>query len=161
MMEVLIFCIVFLLLFVGLLGSIFPIIPGPIFTFFGLLVLHFFTDCNITYNQLILYFLITVIVLFLDYLSQYFGVKKFGGKKNAVYGTIIGCLIGFFLPPFGLVIGPFLGAFLGSLIDKKDTVHALKIAFGSFIGFMFGTLIKIIYSMYVLIWVVWKLIYLL
>ena len=122
-----------------------PIIPGPIFTFFGLLVLHFFTDFSITYSQLISYFLITVIVLFLDYLSQYFGVKKFGGKKNAVYGTIIGCLFGVFLPPFGLVIGPFLGAFLGSLIDKKDTVHALKIAFGSFIGFMFGTLIKIIY----------------
>ena len=161
MMEFLIFCIAFVLLLMGLLGAIFPIIPGPVLTFSGLLTLHFFTDYKLTEGQLLLYTLITIVVFLLDYLCQYFGVKKFGGKKNAIYGTIIGLFVGFFVPPVGFILGPFFGAFFGALIDNKNKANALKIAFGSFIGFALGTLIKLIYSTYVILWVVWKLLYLL
>tara|TARA_B100001741_G_C16255055_1_gene460281 strand:+ start:183 stop:668 length:486 start_codon:yes stop_codon:yes gene_type:complete len=161
MIEFLIFCVVFILLLLGFLGAIFPIIPGPVLTFSGLLTLHFFTDYKLTEGQLLLYTLITIVVFLLDYLCQYFGVKKFGGKKNAIYGTIIGLFVGFFVPPVGFILGPFFGAFFGALIDNKNKANALKIAFGSFVGFALGTLIKLIYSTYVILWVVWKLLYLL
>ena len=68
-----------------------------------------------------------------------------GGKKKAVYGTTIGIILGmFFIPPFGIVLGAFLGAFLGALMDNQNNNQAFKIAFGSLIGFVFGTLPVII-----------------
>ena len=148
-----------ILLLLGVFGSVLPVLPGPLLTFLGLLVLHFFT-VTLTQSQLLLYTFITIIVIFLDYLCQYFGVKKMGGKKNAIYGAGIGLFFGFFIPPIGFILGPFFGAFLGALIDNKNKVNALKIAFGSFVGFVFGTLIKLIYSIYVILWVAWKLLYL-
>ena len=160
MIEFIIFSFVILLLLLGVLGSVLPVLPGPLLTFLGLLVLHFFTDYTLTQSQLLLYTFITIIVIFLDYLCQYFGVKKMGGKKNAIYGAGIGLLLGFFIPPLGFVLGPFFGAFFGALIDNKNKVNALKIAFGSFVGFVFGTLIKLFYSIYVILWVAWKLLYL-
>ena len=50
--------------------------------------------------------------LFSDYFLQYFSVKRLGGGKNAIYGTMIGILLGVFFPPIGFVLGPFLGAFI-------------------------------------------------
>ena len=82
-----------------------------------------------------------------------------GWKENAIYGAGIGLFL-VFIPPIGFILGPFFGAFFGALIDNKNKVNALKIAFGSFVGFVFGTLIKLIYSIYVILWVAWKLLYL-
>ena len=61
---------------------------------------------------------------------QIYGVKKIGGTKKAVNGSIIGLIIGiFFLPPFGIIIGPFLGAFIGARMEENSDVNkAIKIA---------------------------------
>lgn len=89
----------------------------------------------------------TIVVSILDYIIPAWGTKKFGGSKRGVLGSMIGLLFGLFLfPPFGIIIGPFVGAVLGEITGGKDNKAALKAGLGSFVGFLLGTLMKLIVS---------------
>ncbi len=48
-----------------------------------------------------------------------------------------------FFPPRGFFLGTLIGAFVGEMIFKQDVKTALKSAWGSFIGFLTGTAIKV------------------
>ena len=131
----------------GLLGCVLPIIPGPPLSYIGLLFLHFTEKYQFSTRFLIIWAVITGVVYTLDYLIPAWGTKKFGGSKRGVWGSIIGLIIGLiFFPPFGIIIGPFVGAVVGELSSGKDSGAALKSGFGSFLGFLAGTLLKLITS---------------
>jgi hypothetical protein len=124
-----------------------PVIPGPPLSYIGLLLLHFTEKFQFSERFLIIWAIVTAAVYALDYIIPAWGTKKFGGSKRGVWGSIIGLVIGlFFFPPFGIIIGPFLGAVVGELTAGKDSAAALKSGFGSFLGFLAGTLLKLITS---------------
>jgi uncharacterized protein YqgC (DUF456 family) len=136
-----------LLMVSGILGGILPILPGPPLSYVGLLLLHFTERYQFSSRFLLIWAVITVLVYVLDYIVPVWGTKQFGGSKRGVWGSIIGLLIGlFFFPPFGIIIGPFVGAVVGELTTGKDSQSALKSGFGSFLGFLAGTLLKLITS---------------
>lgn len=131
----------------GILGCVLPVIPGPPLSYAGLLLLHFTEKYSFSNKFLIIWAVITVAVYSVDYMIPIWGTKKFGGSKRGVWGSIIGLVIGlFFFPPIGIIIGPFLGAVIGELSAGKDSGVALKSGFGAFIGFLAGTLLKLITS---------------
>jgi uncharacterized protein YqgC (DUF456 family) len=131
----------------GILGCVLPVIPGPPLSYLGLLLLHFTEKYQFSTRFLIIWAVITGVVYALDYIIPAWGTKKFGGSKRGVWGSIIGLVIGlFFFPPFGIIIGPFVGAVVGELTVGKDSNAALKSGFGSFLGFLLGTLLKLIAS---------------
>jgi uncharacterized protein YqgC (DUF456 family) len=141
--------IVFGVLFIvgGILGCILPVIPGPPLSYVGLLLLHFTERYSFTPKFLIIWAIVTVVVYALDFIIPAWGTKKFGGSKRGVWGSIIGLIIGmFFFPPIGIIVGPFLGAVVGELSLGKESGLALKAGFGSFLGFLTGTLLKLITS---------------
>ena len=74
------------------------------------------------------------------------GVKKFGGGRKAILGTFLGLFIGLLFQPIGLFVGPFIGAFIGALFEVQNDTRALKVAIGSFIGFVTGTILKLVIS---------------
>ena len=152
-MDFIIIIIVILLLLIGLIGCIIPALPGPPISFSGLLLFHFFTSYNLEEDTLWLLAAVVVAITFLDYWLQVYGVKKFGGGKKAINGTILGLVLGLLLfPPFGVIIGPFIGAFLGAKMEaKEDTNRAIKIAFGALAGFLGGTVLKFALSIYITI----------
>ena len=131
----------------GILGCVLPILPGPPLSYLGILLLQFTSKSQFSTRFMIIWAVITVVVYALDYVIPAWGTKKFGGSKRGVWGSIIGLVIGlFFFPPFGIIIGPFLGAIIGELSSGKDSGSALKSGFGSFLGFLAGTLLKLIAS---------------
>lgn len=146
-MDILLIVLGALFIISGVLGCVLPIIPGPPLSYIGLLLLHFTERYQFSSKFLIMWAVITVVVYALDYLIPAWGTKRFGGSKRGVWGSIIGLVIGmFFFPPFGIIIGPFVGAVVGELTVGKDSGAALKSGFGSFMGFLAGTLLKLIAS---------------
>lgn len=146
-MDILLIVLGSIFIISGILGCVLPIIPGPPLSYIGLLLLHFTERYQLSSKFLIIWAIITVVVYALDYLIPAWGTKKFGGSKRGVWGSIIGLVIGlFFFPPFGIIIGPFLGAVIGELTAGKESGEALKSGFGSFMGFLAGTLLKLITS---------------
>ena len=128
----------------GLAGSFLPVIPGPITSWFGLLLLHITDWVPMDKSFLIVTFAIALGVFLLDYIIPMLGTKQFGGTKSGMIGSTIGLVIGLlFLGPLGVLIGPFLGAFAGELSQNpRDKKMALKSAVGSLIGFLTGVFLK-------------------
>ena len=159
-MDIVFIILSFSLLIIGLIGSVLPILPGPLLTYLAFLTIYFFIDVDFDKLDLVICTFFMALVSLSDYFLQFFGIKKFGGGSIAIYGTFIGIIFGCFFSPFGLIIGAFIGAFIGAILEKKNNGQAIKIAFGSLIGFVFGTLIKIIFSVYMIYIIVNKLLYL-
>ena len=151
-MDIVIICVVAFILLLGIIGCFIPIIPGPPISYGGLLVFHFFSSYTIDENSLWFMAFVVIAVTVFDLWVQIYGVKKFGGTKKAVNGSIIGLIIGiFFLPPFGIIIGPFLGAFIGARMEENSDVNkSIKIALGALAGFLVGTMLKLSVSLYII-----------
>ena len=134
-----------LCMFIGILGSFMPILPGTPISWLGLLILHL-TDAipmDVTYLGITL--VIAILVFILDYIIPAIGTKKFGGSKYGVVGTTIGLIVGIIAPiPFGIIIGPFVGAYIGEMLYQNNSKVATKAAFGSLVGFLTSSFMKFV-----------------
>jgi len=146
-MDILLACLGFLFMIIGVLGSFLPVLPGPPLSWIGLLLLYLTNAVPNNWVFLIITLAVALIVFTLDYIIPALGAKKFGGSKYGVIGTTIGLLVAIFFPIlgiFGIIIWPFIGALIGEMLNKTDSKTAVKAAFGSFVGFLTGTFIKFI-----------------
>ncbi|MBN1414198.1 MAG: DUF456 domain-containing protein [Bacteroidales bacterium] len=130
----------------GVLGSLLPVLPGPPISYAGILLLHFSSYAQYDTRFLILFAALTAVVAVLDYVIPVWGTKKFGGSKYGTWGAAIGVVIGLFFGPLGIIVGPFLGAVIGEILYGKKSNEAFRAGFGSFVGFVTGTLMKIVLS---------------
>ena len=147
-MDIVLLILGFLLMLVGILGSFLPVLPGPPISWVGLLLIYLTKAVPDNWWVLIITFIIAISITVLDYVIPAMGTKRFGGSKAGMWGTIIGLIIGLFLPiPGGFIIGAFLGAFVGELSNNIDQKRALKAAFGSFLGFLTGTFMKFVVTL--------------
>ena len=146
-MDFFLIAISFLFMALGLIGSFLPILPGPLTSWVGLLILHLTKAVPMNWTFLIITFCVALGIWLLDYIIPSMGTKKFGGSKAGIIGTSIGLIVGLIAPiPGGIIIGPFCGALIGELINKSKFNNALKAAFGSFLGFLASTFIKFLVS---------------
>ena len=144
-MELFLIAAAAVLMLLGIIGSFLPVLPGPITSWFGFLLLYFSPLIEVSKKFLIITLIIAIIIWVLDYFIPAMGTKKFGGSRAGMIGTTVGLLVGLFSPiPGGIVIGPFLGALFGEMVNKADSKTALKAAFGSFLGFLTSTFIKFV-----------------
>jgi len=132
-------------MFLGIIGSFLPVLPGPLTSWIGLLFLHLTDAVPMNWTFLIITLIVAIGIWLLDYFIPAMGTRKFGGSRAGMIGTTVGLIVGLiFLGPFGIIIGPFLGALFGELINKSDSQTAVKAAFGSFLGFLTSAFIKFI-----------------
>lgn len=149
----------FFLIILGLLGSVLPALPGPPLALGAIYLVHFtFPEYAFTSWVLFLLTLLTIVIAIADYYIPILGTKKFGGSpqgvKGSTIGMIVGLLISFFTSGFGIIFllaGPFVGAFIGEKYANNSNQVALKSAFGSFVGFLAGTIGKIVVVIIILI----------
>jgi hypothetical protein len=137
-----------ILVILGIVGSVLPVLPGPVTGWFGLMLLAWSEAVPANYYLLGVTLVVSLMILVLDYLIPGMGAKRFGGTRMGSTGATLGLLIGLILPvPLGFVIGAFAGALIGELFaDPKDLKKAMKSAFGSFMGFLASTTMKLLTS---------------
>ena len=151
MMYVLIILSILLAL-IGLVGAVMPGIAGTPFSFLSLLALSFVDGIGYSAKFLVIMGVIGAIVFTVDYIVPIWGTKKLGGTKAGVRGSTIGLFVGLFIAfvfPIGFIavlLGPFIGAYIGEKLADTEDHKAWKAAFGSFVGFLLGTGIKVVYA---------------
>ncbi len=144
-MDILLLILGIIALIIGIIGSILPVLPGPSAAWFSLLLLHWTDYADFSSGFLITTAVLAILTIGLDYLIPGWGSRHFGGSKMGEKGALVGTFAGLLLGPFGIILGPFVGAFLGEMLyDRREVTRALRAAWGSFVGFLAGTGIKLI-----------------
>jgi len=154
-MEFLYWSIIIVLFIIGFVGLVYPIIPSVLFILGGIIIYGFlFTFEPFSWFFWIVQALFVIMLFGADYMANLIGVKKFGGSKAGVWGSTIGLLIGpFVIPAVGIVLGPFIGAILAELIvHRKGIMEAVKIGFGSVIGFITSVAAKLLVQAFMIIY---------
>ncbi|WP_322445059.1 DUF456 domain-containing protein [Robertmurraya mangrovi] len=137
--------IIIILFIISFIGLVYPIIPSVLFIFAAFILYGFlFTFEPFNWLFWLIQSLFLILLFGADYVANMIGVKKYGGSKAGIWGSTIGLLVGpFIIPLFGIIIGPFIGAIIAELIvNKKDFKDAVKIGFGSVVGFISSVITK-------------------
>lgn len=136
---------------VGIIGSVAPVLPGPPLAWLGVLFVYLWGGTNaegeaMSLSILLAMLAVTALVTIMDYLVPAWFTKVTGGSKYAGRGAMAGTLLGmFFIPPWGMIIGSILGAFLMEMYyANKNSKESFKASMGAFLGFLFGSGIKMI-----------------
>jgi uncharacterized protein YqgC (DUF456 family) len=133
-----------ILIFLGLVGSVLPVLPGPPLSFIGLLLFALVRDFSppLTPTLIIVMLLVTIVVTAVDYVIPLMGAKKYGTSKWGIYGSIGGMILGAFLSPFGILLGALIGAVLVEWMVSRKKDQALRAGWGIFIGSLLGMILK-------------------
>jgi uncharacterized protein len=131
----------------GLLGAIVPALPG-IPMIFGGIWLAAAADHyrHIGMGWLLGIGLVAVVGLVVDLIAGALGAKRVGASGRAIAGALLGSGIGLFFGLPGIVLGPFLGAALGELSVGNSVLRSTHVGVGTWVGLIFGTLIKLVAS---------------
>jgi uncharacterized protein len=138
----------------GILGSLLPLLPGTPLAFIGLLVQQLRDPAPFSSRFIWIWAGIVVLSIVLDYLIPVWGTRVFGGTRYGAWGTTLGFLAAFWLGPAGIIIGPFIGAFLGEMVAGQSSGKSLRAAWGSFLGFIAGTLLKLVLCVLMLYYII-------
>jgi len=141
-LDIILVILGFCFIMVGLAGCIIPALPGPPLSYVALLLLEVTRFGDYSDRFLIIAAIVTVVITVADYIVPVWGTKKWGGSTAGAIGSALGLLVGLFFSPIGIIVGPFVGAVVGELTTGRKTNVALRSGFGSFIGFLFGTVMK-------------------
>ena len=142
--------IIFITIIISVVGIIFcflPLLPGPFISWVSFMILKSFKIVDFSLTFLIITFLLSLFISFIDNLLPSYIVKKYGGSNKGVMGAFVGSILGFiFLGFIGMVLGTFVGTIIGELQSKLDFKRVIKSSINSLIGFFSGTFIKITIS---------------
>ncbi|MDO5105763.1 DUF456 domain-containing protein [Capnocytophaga sp.] len=141
-MELFLTIVSFLLILLGIVGTILPGLPGLAVSLLGLFLYKFFgigTHFSPTY--LWIFSMLTLLSIVLGYFIPIRVAKRYGSTRWGNLGGVVGMLVGFFIPlPLGFLIGMFIGVFIGELIDNNtDLTKAVNSVKGALVGFLFST----------------------
>ncbi len=145
-MELFFILIALAVMVVGLVGIIVPFVPGLPLMYLSYLLYGFVSGWEkVTLSSIVLFGIITLASLFIDISAGALGAKKYGASKSGFWGAILGVLFGSVIFGFfGLFIGPILGAFIGELIDGKPHPLAARATWGTVVGLLAGSFVKLI-----------------
>src|SRR5699024_7317056 len=109
------------------------------------------SDLNTVFWLAMVFF--TVLLVSADIIANSYFVKRFGGSKAGERAAAIAVIVGSFItPPFGIIYIPFLTVLAVGMIFKRTFKEALRASVGSLIGFLGGSLAKIILQFIMIVW---------
>ena len=143
-MEIVIWTVVILLLFVGLVGCVVPLLPGTTLILAAVLLQKWLLPDTLTAAAVGWIAGIWLLSVLADFGCTLLGTKVFGGGKWGMAGASGGALAGMFfsLPVF--LLATLFGAFAAEkwLAKRSDNV-ALKAGTGAVLGFLVSSVAKL------------------
>lgn len=143
-MEIFLFILSAVLIIVGIIGSVAPALPGPPLAYVGLLLLQFTDKVQFSTSFLVVWGIVVLAVVVLDYYLPIWTTKRIGGSKAGINGSIIGMIVGIIFTPVGMILGTLLGAIIGEMVGGASGDKALKSGLATFVGTMLSIGIKLI-----------------
>lgn len=129
---------------VGVAGTILPALPGVPLVFAGMFLAAWAGDFELVGPaMLVVLGLLTLLSIVVDFVAAALGAKRVGASRLALIGAVVGTFAGLFFGPLGLLAGPFVGALIGELIHVRELRQATRVGFGTWLGIVLGTVLKL------------------
>ena len=142
--DIWIWLLAFVLVIVGIAGSVLPALPGVPMVFAGLLLAAWVDDFQRVSLWVVgLLGFLTLISIVVDFAATALGAQRVGATRWAILGAAIGTLAGVVLGIPGLILGPFIGAVIGEMLSHGEFQKATRAGLATWMGLIFGTLAKI------------------
>jgi uncharacterized protein YqgC (DUF456 family) len=133
-----------LLMLVGALGIVLPALPGVPLLFAGMVVAAAIDDFHkIGWLTLSILGFLTVASIVIEVVASALGAKRIGASRRAVWGALLGTIVGLFFGIAGLLLAPFVGAVIGELSVHGRMDQAGRVGVATWLGLLFGTVAKI------------------
>ena len=147
MMDIALYVLAGLLIVGGMAGAVVPALPGIPMIFGGI----WLTAAVDHYRHLGMWWLLLIgalgaVGVIVEFVASALGARRVGASRLALWGAILGTLIGMFFSVPGLLLGPFIGALLGELASGNSMLRSAHVGVGTWLGLLFGTLIKLVIS---------------
>ena len=144
-MDTLIWVLFGVLVFLGIVGTIMPLVPGLVMFPLAAALVYFLAPDRMSLVSV----LICIFAFFASYIIDFggtiIGARWGGASKWGILGTGLGGIIGIFWGLPGLIFGPLIGAFAGEfMIEGKPPATAVKAGLGASLGLMISAFIKVI-----------------
>ncbi len=144
---------------VGLAATFVPVLPATLIIFLGALAATLLDGFQLWPDLpfLLTFAALTVLISLVDNLASAWGARRYGGSRQAVWGALLGGLVGIFVP-FGLLLGPLVGALLAELLlVGKGVPDALRSAWGTLVGLLTGLAAKLALHLLMGAYALWRL----
>jgi len=147
-MDIALYLLATALIIGGLIGSVIPALPGLPMIFGGVWLVAAVDN----YRHIGLWWLLLIGGLgtagvIIEFIASTLGAKRVGASRLALWGASLGTLVGMFFSISGLLLGPFIGALLGELASGTSVLRSAHVGVGTWIGLLFGTLLKLVISL--------------
>ena len=143
-MTYLVWVLALLCVISGVLGTVFPALPGTPLIFIVAFLMSWWHDYSIMSGfTLTVLGILAIVGVGIDFLASSMGAKRVGASTMALIGATLGSLVGIFFALPGIIIGPFVGAFAGELLTQSSLHQATKVGIGTWLGLLVGTVAKV------------------
>src|SRR5512145_202035 len=140
--------VVGLLFVAGLVGSVVPWMPGPLFIVAGAVLWAVATDFQtLGWGRLAVLVALAALSFLLDFLAGALGARRYGASRWGVVGAIVGAIVGLFLGPLGLILGCVVGAVAGELLRGAGLEGGVRSGLGALVGLLAGLVADLVLSM--------------
>jgi hypothetical protein len=141
--------VVVVLVAAGIAGNVLPILPGAPLVLGGLLLgaaLDGFS--RVGWWTMGILGALTVLSMVLDMVASAWGVKRLRASSWAVWGSVLGGLLGIVLGLWGVLLGPFVGAALGEFLylgksRQWQVWRSTQVGIAAWVGLAVGAALKI------------------
>ncbi|KQR41118.1 DUF456 domain-containing protein [Deinococcus sp. Leaf326] len=144
---------------IGMVGTFVPALPATVIIFAGTVAATLLDGFQVWPDLpfLLTFAVLTVLISLVDNVASAWGARKYGGSKQAIWGALIGGLVGIFIP-FGLIVGPLAGALIAELfVVRKPLTGALRAAWGTLVGLLTGIAAKLVLHLMIGVYELWRL----
>lgn len=143
-----------LLMFVGLVGTVVPLLPGTTVILAAAIGHHLLLGeaHSVGWWTIAGLAALTVLSFIVDFVSGAMGAKYFGASRWGAIGGILGAIVGLFFGIIGLFIGPLIGALVGELLGGRGVLPAGKSGWGTFLGTTAGIISKVLIGVLMIAW---------